>query len=211
MDLMLAGLNTPTSSAFVRRWLLWQSRTQAAFDLGVRLMRMRKHLARRHTHMDQLIFENLQPLTKLYAAHPPYRLSILHLLTSLIDGDGEGSGRSKSLLSSIGQADMRCFVDVLSSLDGPFSQPSLEVAVWKFLSSAISHRQHWYTLYLLNGKPPRDWFKKNSGEKEASSNGFSMFQIALDRLEHIQTISLERAVGVLDFIAEAIDCSPAAM
>ena len=211
LDLILEGLETPVSTIFLRNWLKWQSQTRAALKLGTRLMRLGRLLDRRQTRLEQQLFDHIQPLTRLYAAYSSYRLGIVELLNSLVHGEGEDGGRPRSLLNSIEQTNMRCFIDVLSHFDHPFVRPSLEIAIWKLLSNAVSYRQQWFALYLLNGKSPREWLQSQDWKTGGTGIGRPMFRIALVQLAKIDDCRLVKAIGVLDFIASATDFSPGAM
>ena len=211
IDLILEGLETPVSTVFVRHWLKWQSHTRAALTLGTRLMRLGRFLNRHQSRLQQQLFDCIQPLTRLYAAYSGYRIGVVELLNSLVYGESEDGSEPRSLLNSIEQANMRYFVDVLSHFDYPFVRPSLEIAIWKLLSNAVSHRQQWFALYLLNGKSPREWLQNKDWEKGPPGIGRPVFRIALAQLARIANFRSDKASAVLDFIASAVDFSPAAM
>ena len=208
LDLILDGLATPINTITVKKWLMWRSQTVQALVLCTRFMRLSRFLNRSHTHLKRLLFDNVQSLTKLYAAFPSYRLEIVQLLDSLVRGVGEDGEQPPSLLTSIGQADMRYFVDVLSHFDHPHNRPHFTLAIWRFLSVAVSHKQQWFAIYLLNAKTPRERLKEGTN---VSDDRPAMFQIALAQLANARSVQREEFLGVLEFLASAIDYSPGAM
>ena len=211
VDLILEGLATPVSTVSVKRWLMWESQVLASLKLATRFMRLSAYLKRPHSRLERLLFDSVQPLTQLYAAFPSYRLEVVNLLDSLLRGTGQDSEEPPSLLTNVTQANMRSFVDVLSHFDCPFHRPHLSRAIWRFLAVAVSHRQKWFTMYLLNGKMPRDSFKQEGGDPDGSSDDRSMSQIALFQLARLDTMSKHEALGVLEFLASAVDNSTRAL
>ena len=211
LDVILEGLATPANTIAVRRWMMWQSQTQAALKLTTRFMRLSRFLGRASSLLERSVFDSAPILIRLYAGFPNYRLRVVDLLNSLLRGDDDADKQPQSLLSRVGQADMRTFVDVLCCFDRPFQRPALSQAIWRFLAVAVSHRQQWFTLYLLSGKTPRQWLQKDRPQAKALDRSRPLFQLALERFTRIQSVAREEALGILQFITAAIDYSPGAM
>ena len=138
-------------------------------------------------------------LTFLQAADHSVKCSTSALMTELVQALNEGTDSDPpSLLSQLSTEAGKNYLAVISQLDLPLKDLQTECAIWTFLSTVMSSKQQWFAIYVLTGALPKDRLKDHKASK-----GKSLLVYALDQLSEIATMSPERAIVILKFVASA--------
>ncbi|KAI9923832.1 hypothetical protein ASPWEDRAFT_40372 [Aspergillus wentii DTO 134E9] len=203
LRLIVDGLQTPPT-LYLRYMMLVENQVQSTLELSVKLIQaahLREYPA---SVLEDQLFKATPVLVKLYALHDSYRLTVISLLNVLISSAASDPvNEPPSLVGHLG-ADSSClFLDVLSQFDKPLSDQPLLLAVWRLLSTFVSKRQQWLSVYLLTGSSPRESLKKPDAQKAPAMRGAPFLQIALDKLSNIEQIDLQEALLLLEFVSHA--------
>lgn len=203
LRIILDGLQTETSHTYFHKNFLFVKQVQSALRLSIKLIEVGKLLDTPIALLEKQLFKAAPVLIRLYVLHDEYRLHVLTLLSLLIaraasDPDHE----PPSLLGHLGAESSCLFLDTLSIFDKPMKKITLYVAIWQFLSTLVSKRQQWLSIFLLTGSSPRQSLK-HSGKTSPTMRGKPFLESSLDLLSRIDKVKPRAAAAALDFVARA--------
>jgi nuclear pore complex protein Nup188 len=158
------------------------------------------------TFLERQLCQVFPVLIRLYGMHTRYRLPCLKVMSELVAIGSISESDSSSLLSFLGMGSSRSLLEMLSTLDMPFPNTDVYVAIWELLTALLSARQQWFAIYLLTGSSPKEKMKNIESETTSQSSairGKAFLTTALDELSHIESVELERATAMLSFVVRA--------
>lgn len=210
LRIIMDGLNTPTSTLFVKPSILWAVQVQRTLRLATLLIQIGGHLEMDPSLFEDQMFKATPTLVRLYVTHESYRLPVISLLDILIrKAASTSTAEPPSLLGHLGPETSCHFLDILSYLDRPLNDPALYAAIWNFLATLVSKRQQWFAIFLLTGSSPRhSMSKKNPEEKLSSRRGKASLVVALDLLADISNTDPRITISMLNFVARAQENFP---
>ena len=163
-------------------------------------------LKRDVTFLERQLCQIFPVLIRLYGMHTRYQLSCVRVMSELVAIGSISESDSSSLLSFLGMGSSKSFLEILSTLDSPFPNTELFVAIWELLTALLSARQQWFAIYLLTGSSPKEEMKNAKSDTTPQTpaiRGKAFLTIALDELSHIQSLEVERAIAMLSFVCRA--------
>ncbi|KAL4900929.1 hypothetical protein BDW74DRAFT_160824 [Aspergillus multicolor] len=200
LRLIIEGLQTPPT-LYLRFLNLVQKQVISTLELSARLLQAAQLNELPPSLLEEQLFKSTPVLVKLYALHGPYQLPTLSLLNTLVTTAAlDSSNEPPSLVGHLGAESSRLFLDVLSRFDKPLSDPSLQLSVWRLLTTLVSKRQQWLAVYILTGSSPRESLKKSD---KSAAKGTPFLQMALDKLSSIDQLPPQVALSLLDFVSNA--------
>ena len=185
--------------------------TVASLKLFATLIRLADTLDRNSSYLQQHLFTNAELFARLYATDETYMLSVIHLFDILVRVASRSSGEQQppSLLGHLGHDHAASFLNVLSIIDPHPTNGTLSMAIWRFLGAIVSTRQQWFAQYIFTGETPRMILKSKMNAKDAvAGQSRSILRTALDALSMIGSLSPQKAVSMLEFVALAADYWP---
>lgn len=210
VQVILEGLETSALALDSRGSQMRKDQLQTTLNFSISLLRAGRYLDRPITHLEARLFDSAPALVRLYAVHPDYRLPTLVLLRFLLaDAAPNGGGDSPSLLGHLGVESSQSFFEALSSLDSPYNDMTLYVAIWNLLSTLVSKRQQWSAVFLLTGSSPHGKVKTSNGiepeggSKTTSIRGRPFLTVALDVLSQMHKVQAQAAIAMLGFVIQA--------
>ena len=203
LRLIIDGLQTPPT-LYLRFLTLLEKQVVSTLELSARLLQAAQLVGQPPSLIEDQLFKATPVLVKLYALHGPYQLPTLSLLNTLVTSAAlDSTNEPPSLVGHLG-ADTSClFLDVLSRFDKPLIDPTLQLSVWRLLSTLISKRQQWLAVYILTGSSPRQSLKKTDAQINSAMRGAPFLQMALDQISEIDQIPAQVALALLDFVSNA--------
>lgn len=163
------------------------------------LVRIAKHFKRSSDTLALELIKHLLLITTQFAVHSALRAPVCELLTEMVTCAGQSKSEPPSLLSRLDSEQARQFLCLVTNLDSPMKDITTECALWDFFSATVGCRQPWFAMYLLTGSLPRE---RISG-REQSTDKKSVFLRALETLVDIKNLTPERAIAMLNFVANA--------
>ncbi|TKA73217.1 hypothetical protein B0A55_07778 [Friedmanniomyces simplex] len=144
-------------------------------------------------------------LSVLYALDPAWRSDMSVYMKELVRGLACIAADPQPFLSGLTTEAAKSFLSVVSDLDRPLRDFSLECEVWSFLTAVLESRQQWFGMYLLTGTLPRDRLRTSTttAKGTADAKGKPLLDYALDELANIAQIVPSRAKAMLRFVAAA--------
>ena len=185
--------------------------TVASLKLLATLISLADTLNRNSSYLRQHLFTNAEVFARLYAMDETYRLSVIQLFDNLVRVASKSSGEQQppSLLGHLGHDHAASFLNTLSIIDQPCNNETLSIAIWRFLGAIVSTRQQWFAQYIFTGETPRTILKSKMNAKDAAAGqSRSILRFALDALSMIGSLSPQKAVSMLEFVALAADYWP---
>lgn len=199
---LLDGLSTPDASSQEYPNGLWLKHVKTVTGFATTLVQVSVLTERRCTQLEVQLFRASPLIVRLYAAHETYQEQVIRILNALVISAASGEEEPPSLLGHLGSQSSKHFLHMLSDLGRPLDNDGHAVAIWKLLSSVVSNRQQWFSIYLLTGKTPRASLEQKSGSgKNATGLSKPLLKVALDALLCIEKMSLPRAVVMLEFVS----------
>ena len=180
--------------------------TKAALQFTGALIQAGIFLGKTSPHINSHLFKEISLLTKLYALEQEFRLPVAELIETLIRSASSDEQQPPSLLAHMGQHDARRFLELLSLLDRPVNDDSLNVAIWRLLGSILGTRQQWFAHFILTGRTPSH--EKKETDDQSTQLAEPMFNHALDGLSNIDSLKPRRALAMLEFVVSAMDHWP---
>lgn len=208
---LLDGFSTPDSTSQSPTPKLWRSYVQAVLQFTVTLVRLATVIDRPASQLEKLLFTVSPLIARLYAVHESYQTLVIQLLENLVISAAMSSGEPPSLLGHLGPQTSKNFLFMLSKLGKPIDDNAHVVAIWKLMSSVVSNRQQWFSIYLLTGKTPRETLKGDKSNQQVAAASTPLLTVALEELSHIENVPLPRALAMLEFISLAQNFWPWAM
>ncbi|KAJ5771321.1 uncharacterized protein N7511_003372 [Penicillium nucicola] len=203
LRLITEGLQAPPT-LHLRYLKLVENQVNSTLQLCIKLVQAAQLAEKPTSLLEEQLFKASPVLVKLYALHDPFKLPVVSMLEILISSAASiPDNEPPSLVGHLGAESSCLFLDVLSQLDKPLGDTSLQLAIWQLLSTFVSKRQQWLAVFILTGASPRQTLKK-----EASSDGLKMrsspfLQMALEKLSHIDQLEPQVALALLQFISRA--------
>lgn len=185
--------------------------TVASLKLLATFISLADTLDRDSSYLQQHLFRNAELFARLYATDETYRVSVIQLFDVLVRAASKSSGEQQppSLLGHLGHDHAASFLNTLSIIDQPRNNETLSIAIWRFLGAIVSTRQQWFAQYIFTGETPRTILKSKINAKDAAGGqSRSILRLALDALSMIGSLSPQKAVNLLDFVALAADYWP---
>jgi nuclear pore complex protein Nup188 len=154
--------------------------------------------------LEEQLFKASPVLVKLYALHDPFKLPVVSMLEVLISSAASiPDNEPPSLVGHLGAESSCLFLDVLSQLDKPLGDTSLQLAIWQLLSTFVSKRQQWLAVFILTGASPRQTLKKGVSSDGLRMRSAPFLQMALEKLSHIDQLEPQVALALLEFVSRA--------
>lgn len=201
--LVVDGLQTP-SSLHLRYLTLMERQLKSTLELSIRLVQVAQLAEYPLSLLEDQLFKATPVLVKLYAMHDAYRLPVIQVLDILVSSEAsDPANEPPSLVGHLGAESSCLFLDLLAEFDKPFNDRPLLLAIWQLLSTFVSKRQQWISVYILTGSSPRQSLKKASGEKVPAMRGAAFLQTALDTLSHIEDVEPQVALYLLQFVSQS--------
>ena len=206
---LLEGVSTEEQSIFVDFSARQKAQTIAILKLSGTLTKVRTYIGCPPGLFEKALIKSSSLLIKLYAVNEVYRVFVLELFESLIQGFGSQDDLPPSLVASCGSSLVRLFVELLGVFDTQSDNRLLSVAIWRFASAVVSQRQQWFAIYLLTGSTPRQALKGNDLSKSITLHEvLPLLRIAIDRLSMIDKLKTWEAINILEFVKSAADFWP---
>ncbi|KAI9372592.1 nucleoporin subcomplex protein binding to Pom34-domain-containing protein [Aspergillus egyptiacus] len=203
LRLIVDGLQTPPT-LYLRFLYLVEKQVISTLELSTRLLQAAQLTEQPQSLLEDQLFKTTPVLVKLYALHDAYQLPILSLMDTLVTGAAfDSANEPPSLVGHLGAESSCLFLDVLSRFDKPLSDPTVELAVWRLLSTLVSKRQQWLAVYILTGSSPRQTLNKTSTQDKLAMRGTPFLQMALDKLSNIEQTPTQVSLSLLDFVSNA--------
>lgn len=205
LRIILDGLNTPTSTIYLRPLTLIEKQLESTLKLSIKLVQAAQLLESPTSLLEEQLFKAAPVLIKLYGLHDSYRLLVVALLELLVSrAASDPDNEPPSLLGHLGAESTCLFLDMLAQFDRPLSDKPLLIAIWQLLSTFVSKRQQWLAVYLLTGSSPRESLKQKDGKNKAPAmRATPFFQIALDTLSKIEQVDLQISLSMLEFVSRS--------
>lgn len=201
--LIADGLRTP-STLHLRYLTLIEDQVKSTLQLCIKLIQAAQLAEQPSSLLEEQLFKASPVLVKLYASHDAYRLPVVSLLEILISSAASNTeNEPPSLVGHLGAESLCLFLDVLSQLDGPLCGQSLVLAVWQLLSTFVSKRQQWLSVFILTGSSPRQTLKKQPSASNLTMRNVPFLKMALDKLSHIDQQQPRVALALLEFVSRA--------
>ena len=201
------GANPPDTIIATPVLAFLTAQVRAALNLSTTLVRINSLLQNRPKNFPLKLLEAAPILAKLYVAHESYKRSVLDLLEAVVQEAAISEEQPPSLLAHLGQATASHFLEVLSVLDRPMTDVALSVSIWRFLSAVVSKRQQWFAIFVLTGTSPRETFKDRK-HADRPENPEPILNVALNELTNIERLHPQKVLGMLEFVARAVDNWP---
>ncbi|KAL4934107.1 nucleoporin [Aspergillus undulatus] len=203
LRLIIDGLQTP-HTLYPRFLTLVEKQVISTMELSARLLQAAQLAELPSSLLEDQLFKATPVIVKLYALHGPYQLPTLSLLNTLVTSAAlDSNNEPPSLVGHLGAESSCLFLDVLARFDKPLSDSSLQLSIWRLLSTLISKRQQWLAVYILTGSSPRQSLKKTDAQDRAAMRGTPFLQMALDQLSNIEQLPPQVALSLLDFVSNA--------
>jgi nuclear pore complex protein Nup188 len=205
LRIILDGLQTPTTTVYLRQLLGYERQLITTLKLAIRLIQAAQLAGSARSLLEDQLFKASPILVKLYSAHDRFRLPVVTLLELLITNAAlDVENEPASFLGHLGSESTCLFLDVLAQFDKPLPDMTLLVSVWRLLSAFVSKRQQWVAIYLLTGSSPRDTLKlSTSGEKAPRMRNIPFLKTALDSLANIDHLDPLVSLSLLEFISSS--------
>ncbi|KAH8698491.1 putative nucleoporin [Talaromyces proteolyticus] len=205
LRIIIDGLQTPTTSIYLRHILCVEQQVTATLNLAIKLIQAAHLLKLPASLLEDQLFKASSILVKLYSSHYRYRLPVVILLELLVSrAAAESENEPPSLLGHLGSESTCLFLDVLAQFDKHLTDKALFISIWRLLSAFVSKRQQWLAIYLLTGSSPRDSLKlSSSGEKVPKMRSTPFLKTALDSLANIDHIDVSIALALLEFVSSS--------
>ena len=207
LHIFLEGLRTPRTTLITRGLDSWISQVNAAMSLSTMLVQVRRLLDKRQSSLEDKLFQAAPVLAKLYATHDSYKLPVVRLMDALLRSATNADTQPPSLLGHLGQDIASHFLEVISVIDQPLKDDALSAGIWKFLSAIVSKRQHWFAIFVLTGRTPRETYKDRKADRIPQMTE-PILHKALSNLNNIARLGSEKAMSMLEFVALASDHWP---
>lgn len=182
---------------------LWRLQTDAAITFATTILQSGVLLERPTSYLEHQLFKAAPLLARLSIAHESFKPSTMTLLEILVKSAARGEKEPPSLLGHLGPETAKAFLSMISTISGALKDTTVEVSIWRFLSSVVSSKQQWLSIYLLTGNTPRDSLKKKEDKVTGKPRGKPVLTSALDQLCEIKSLDPRRAVAMLEFISLA--------
>ena len=206
---LLEGVSTEEQSIFVDFSDRQKAQTIAVLKLSGTLTKVRKYIRCPPGLFEKALIKSSSILIKLYAVNEVYRVHVLELLESLMQGFRSQDDLPPSLVASCGSNSVGPFVEMLGAFNTQSDNRLLSVAIWRFASAVVSQRQQWFAIYLLTGSTPRQALKGNDLSKSIALHEVRpLLRIAIDRLSLINKLRPWEAINILEFVRSAADFWP---
>lgn len=189
------------STIYAKRSEVFRAQTLAVLRFMTSLVRVANYSDRSSSALEHQLFKITPYIARLCARDEVFKWPAIELLESLVISAGKTVGEPPSLLGNLGPQTSRSFLELISSLDRPFSQARQANTIWHFFSTIVRNRQQWMANCLLTGKAPRDARASNDKTTEPPSN--SVLGSALSRLASLSKLDQSEALSILDFITSA--------
>ncbi|KAJ9217911.1 hypothetical protein DTO166G4_302 [Paecilomyces variotii] len=205
LRIILDGLNTPTSTIYLRPLTVIERQLKSTLKLSIKLVQAAQLIGSPASLLEEQLFKAAPVLVKLYGLHDSYRLLVISLLDLLVSrAASDPDNEPPSLLGHLGAESTCLFLDMLAQFDQPLNDSSLFIAIWQLLSTFVSKRQQWLAVYLLTGSSPRESLKQKDGKGKAPAmRATPFFQIALDTLSKIEQVDPQIALSMLEFVSRS--------
>ncbi|KAF2140628.1 uncharacterized protein K452DRAFT_49192 [Aplosporella prunicola CBS 121167] len=203
LNIFYSGTKPPPSSTPARLTQLWTSQTTAAVAWATTVLRAGVLLNRPASHIEKQLFKASPLLARLSIAHETFKSPVMRLLEALVKSAARGEAEPPSLLGHLGPETAKSFLSVMSSMSGPLKDTQVEVDIWRLLSTVVSNKQQWFSIYLLTGSTPRDSLRTTNKQAAGRPRGRPLLTSALDQLCDINSLEARRAVAMLEFISLA--------
>ena len=203
LRLIIDGLRTPPT-LYLRNLTAIKKQVKSTLELSSELVQLALLAEYPPSVLEDQLFNITPILVKLYAMDDYYRLPAILLLDVLVStAASDAVNEPPSLVGHLG-ADSAClFLDLLGQFDKPIGDGPLQLAIWHLLSTLVSKRQQWISVYILTGYSPREALKKSGTGKAPEKRGVAFLQTALDTLSHIEQVEPQAALASLRFVSHA--------
>lgn len=177
--------------------------TCAAMSFCSTILNVGLLIDKRAAYLTKNLLQSIPLLARLFAAQHPYKAPVATLFTSIVRTLNHSEAEPASLLGHLSPEAAKSFLTVLSELDQPLQDIDTETVIWEMFSAIVSNKQQWLSICLLTGSTPRDRLKTTG--KVGATGSKALLKQALDELANIKTISPQRAIAILKFVAKAQD------
>lgn len=214
------GVQTPESSLYLQTLQIWVDQVIRMVKFADVLVRVRLYLGsasqqlnsiqctddvNRHppSHLEKRLYAASASMAKLYAADEKFKGPVLELFESLVKSSGSFSEEPPSLLGHLGSDCANHFVTLLSMLDKPYLDETIETRIWNFISAVVSNKQQGMSILLLRGETLRRGGHRDG--RAAASKHKSMLSICFDALGDIDRLPVEKTLSMLEMISTALN------
>lgn len=202
LRIIIDGLQTPTSTMYLRRLLFIERQLKSTLKLAIKLIQAAQLVGSSVSLLEDQLFKAAPVLAKLYCCHDRYCLPVVTLLDLLVTrAAGDSENEPPSLLGHLGAESACLFLDVLAQFDRPLNDSRLFTSIWRLLSTFVSKRQQWLAVYLLTGSSPRESLKQKDGKKAPAMRGTPFLKTALDTLSNIEQTDPAVSLALLEFVS----------
>ncbi|EME87672.1 uncharacterized protein MYCFIDRAFT_28574 [Pseudocercospora fijiensis CIRAD86] len=181
-----------------RRLLIEQ--TCSLFDFLTVLLRTAQSGNQRASMLANGVLKSMPTLASLFASDHAFKSGLFELLSNLVKSVSAASHDPPSILAQLDPTAAKAFLQVVTQLDRPLCNLQVERKVWDFLSVVMDSKQQWFAIYLLTGNLPKSRSHRRNSDP---IKGKPILRYVLDQVASISTLSPERAVGMLQFLAVA--------
>ncbi|KAF2759151.1 hypothetical protein EJ05DRAFT_463776 [Pseudovirgaria hyperparasitica] len=200
LNLLATGLKMSPSPVHMQTYELVVTQTKATLSFSTTLLRVGTLMNHPTSRFEQLLFRSAPIIIRLFARLGSCQSNVLKLLTAMIESGGRMSDDPPSLLGHLGTDTAKCFLQLISSYPRRLHQDNTGVSLWTFLTTIITARQQWLTVYLLTGKSPRESFKSTTTASSAEQTK-PVLQVALEKVKNLSNIPEQEALAVLRFLS----------
>lgn len=150
------------------------------------------------------LVSSISALLSLVARDHVMKGSVYNLLTEMCIALNEGNtGQNPpSLLAGLNKSKDDALLCALANIDRPLTDLQADVSIWNFLAAVMLNKQHSIARYVLTGRLPSD---RSADNMKADAVRISIFGRAQHLLSDIATMTPERAVAMLRFVASALE------
>jgi nuclear pore complex protein Nup188 len=203
LRLITEGLQAPPT-LHLRYLNLVETQVNSTLRLCIKLVQAAQLAEKPTSLLEEQLFKASPVLVKLYALHDPFKLPVVSMLEVLISSAASiPDNEPPSLVGHLGAESSCLFLDVLSQLDKPLGDTSLQLAIWQLLSTFVSKRQQWLAVFILTGASPRQTLKKGVSSDGLRMRSAPFLQMALEKLSHIDQLEPQVALALLEFVSRA--------
>ncbi|KAI9730886.1 MAG: hypothetical protein M1834_005604 [Cirrosporium novae-zelandiae] len=211
LQIVLESIDNPNSSLFVEPTRLWVSEVASSLELIESLIRVRKQFDLPFSRLESQLFKATPVLVRVYVTHYSYRSLVASLLEELVRSVATVEGNPPSLLGHLGPKTVMDFLEVLSHLDKPTEDESLQIGIWNLLAGIVSSRQRWLSICLLTGVTPKQSIEKKTNDASEIAKNKALLTIALDAVVSSSSMDSPVLPAMLEFISLAEEHWPWAM
>ncbi|KXT00739.1 hypothetical protein AC578_8246 [Pseudocercospora eumusae] len=146
------------------------------------------------------VLKTMPTLASLLASDHAFKSGLFELLSDLVKSVSAASDDPPSILAQLDPTAAKAFLQVVTQLDRPLCDLQIERKAWDFLSVVMDSKQQWFAIYLLTGNLPKSRSHRRNSDP---IKGKPILRYVLEQVASISTLSPERAVGMLQFLAVA--------